>query len=251
MGLLNISRFHDGHDDCLIDTSDKDIQSRRFLMLSHLSKAIFDSNSIGIGRGDGAFIPDRHQWLALECFITPWLNDIFTHENNHKNTNIFTKRDTLILADEGGMGKTYSAVIVALEYLKKSGSVVVLCPPLLKKDWYNAFKIYPHRVRTESAAILKNGNLREGITIISKYSLQRHSLTERDINLLGEKINLCILDEAHEGMITKGKNKPLRESIKSILDISKKNLILTATPIRSSWQDFKNLLISIIKIKKI
>ena len=140
MALIDIRRFHDGNEDCLI--SDSEIEKRIALVLSHLSKCLFDPKITGFGRGEGSFIPDRHQLLAIENFINPWLGDIFSSTSDGAENLDCRLRNEFILADEGGMGKTFSSVIAALYHLKQTkgkGSIVVLCSPLVKEDWYKAF----------------------------------------------------------------------------------------------------------------
>ena len=247
MALIDIRRFHDGNEDCLI--SDSEIEKRIALVLSHLSKCLFDPKITGFGRGEGSFIPDRHQLLAIENFINPWLGDIFSSTSDGAENLDCRLRNEFILADEGGMGKTFSSVIAALYHLKQTkgkGSIVVLCSPLVKEDWYKAFKSCNIKVSRKSATVLSNATLDEGVTIISKHSLQHHPLTNDAVERLSKKIEFCILDEAHEGMITDDDWPELRMSIEKILKISKKNLIVTATPIRKNWGDLKRLLEAVI-----
>jgi len=247
VALIDIGQFHDGKKDCLIP--DMEIETRKALVLSHLSKCLFDPKTPGFGRGEGSFIPDRHQLLAIENFINPWLGDIFSSTINGTESLDINHRNEFILADEGGMGKTFSSVIAALHHLKESKgkeSVLVLCSPMVKDNWYRAFKSCNIKVSRKSASVLSEDTLDNGVTIISKHSLQHHPITNDAGERLSRKIALCIIDEAHEGMITEINGPPLRESIEVILNLSNKNLIVTATPIRKNWGDLKRLLEGIV-----
>ena len=240
MAIIDVNSFHDGSRDCLRNISDIDIRSRRALVLTHLSKCTFTPNRLGYGRGEGSFIPDKHQLIPLDTFRNPWLNDIFSIEEDNENRIQIERRKYLIMADEGGMGKTYSSVVVAMDYYNKhKGSIVVLCPPMISKNWEEAFSRCGIPLATSNASILTNG-LKDGVTIISKYSLLNHPLTENTKERLRDKITLCILDEGHNGMLTNNEDTDmqlLRRSIKTILDISKNNLIATATPMQRGWRD--------------
>lgn len=245
MAIIDVNSFHDGSRDCLKNISDIDIRSRRALVLTHLSKCTFTPNRLGYGRGEGSFIPDKHQLIPLDTFRNPWLNDIFSIEEDNENRIQIERRKYLIMADEGGMGKTYSSVVVAMDYYNKhKGSIVVLCPPMISKNWEEAFSRCGIPLATSNASILTNG-LKDGVTIISKYSLLNHPLTENTKERLRDKITLCILDEGHNGMLTNNEDTDrqlLRRSIKTILDISKNNLIATATPMQRGWRDLETLL---------
>jgi hypothetical protein len=245
VALIDIRRFHDGNDNSLVQSEDKGIQNRRAMSLLNLSQCLFHPTGLGIGRGAQSFIPDHHQLLALDAFLKPWLSNLFGEEA--------TPRKTIILADEGGMGKTYSSVIVALKLLEKGGSVIVLCPPLLKNDWAKAFRAANrHDVYLRSARCLNdlNGNnLKDGITIISKHSLLRHEMDFETCDELNKKVELCIIDEGHEGMITGNDDdvdKKLRESISVVSKACKRRLIATATPMQNNYKDLAKLILESI-----
>jgi hypothetical protein len=188
-------------------------------------------------------VPDKHQLLALDSFGTPWLGELLVDNQNHPKY----ERDTVIIADEGGMGKTYSAVIVALRYLNDfGGSVIVLCPPLQKKQWFDAFKETGINVIATSARCLSDSSFPEGVTIISKFSPMTYSkgydLTPDALQKLSDSVQLCILDEGHEGMLTNDPVAPLRDSIKEVLLSCKRRLIATATPIQKDWDEMVRLM---------
>ena len=62
---------------------------------------------------------------------------------------------------------------------------------------------------------------------------------------LNKKVELCIIDEGHEGMITVNHNldeKKLRESISTVSKACKRRLIATATPMQNSYKDLAKLI---------
>ena len=76
-----------------------------------------------------------------------WFGDFLQHEQDGVMTPKYPRRGILI-ADEGGMGKTLSSAIIALDELYKSPdkSVVVVCPKMMKKEWESIFKWTPFPV---------------------------------------------------------------------------------------------------------
>ena len=69
-----------------------------------------------------AFTPMSHQFLAADMLATPWLSGLV--EDNK------LRRTRLIIADEGGTGKTLTAAIasrwVSVSNLE-SGPIIILC----------------------------------------------------------------------------------------------------------------------------
>jgi len=200
-------------------------------------------------RGEGAMPPKDYQLLPMDSFRSPWLCSLELPKGN----SIHHNRDTLIVADEGGMGKTFASALVAHNYLSEdpSGTVVVLCPPLLMGQWIAEFQRLGHRAIDGTAGDLVSGKIPGGgVIIISKHSLMRQEFSAVTKKNLSQKIILCILDEGHEGMIAGGNdpNAAMRHSIQEILFCSKRRLIATATPIRHNHKDLKALLTACIKV---
>ena len=253
MALLDVRGFRSGKEPCIHTRPDSGIELRRASTLAHLSRCLFHPAHPGFGRGAHSFIPDQHQLLPLDTMLTPWLKDILKTPIAEGEEAVVPKhaRDTVIVADEGGMGKTYAALIVAIYYYRKhGGSVIVLCPPLMKDEWFKAFsKVIGVKVRRRSAECLSESTFEEGVTIIGKHSLMRHPLKDTARDNLRQRVELCILDEGHEGMITggtihynSGEEAAMKASIQDVLRHSKRRLIATATPIRKSWKDLLALL---------
>ena len=226
------------------------VRVRRALALSHLAKSTFHPIPLqDTLRGEKSLRPKDYQLLPLDSFLTPWLSSLELGKGN----TIHHSRKTLIVGDEGGMGKTYAAVLVAHRYLSanQSGTVVVLCPPLLAKQWSDEFARLGYRARICSAHKLVSGELEiGGVMIISKFSPMRNPLkSETSITVLKDRVELCILDEGHQGMIAGGAddNAQMRKGIRDVLLSSKRRLIATATPIRNDEEDLRALLTACLK----
>ena len=246
MAVIDVGKFHRGKKDSLIENSDSEIRSRRAMSLTHLSKCIFHPPQFGWGRGKDSFIPDKHQLIPLDSFLNPWMGGLISADSQFPED-----RKSLILADEGGMGKTYSSLLVALHYYndyKKRGEdcpIIIICPPLLIKDWAEAFRIVNIKLRRKAADCLINGEIEDGFTIISKGGLPKCEFTNDSYDFISNCVKLCIVDEGHHGMITDD-DPVLRDILSGIIKNSERSLIVTATPMRKNWKDLRNLLCSII-----
>ena len=249
MVIIDLNLFARGKQDCLLLVDNFSIRFRKALAISSLANCTFHPIALqDTMRGEGAMTPKDYQLLPMDSFLTPWL---FSLELPKGNT-IHHNRGTLIVGDEGGMGKTFASALVAHRCLEEepSGTIVVLCPPLLKGQWITEFKRLGHRAIDGTAGDLVSGNLPAGgVLVISKHSPRRQNFNDASKDNLSRKVILCILDEGHEGMIAAG-NDPgaaMGHSIQEILFSSKRRLIATATPIRHDHRDLTALLKASIK----
>ena len=211
---------------------------------SILSKSLFHPIPLEDAlRTNQSKTPNEYQLLALDTIITPWLESIEVDDE-------FSMRNTILLGDEGGMGKTYSAALVASFYLSKNpkNSVLVLVPPKLIKQWTESFRELNINCFAPSnpRSFFQQGDFPEGtVIVISKYIPLYTAKTVRE-NLRSKlkEIDLCILDEGHEGMIAGGENfdAKMLQSLQDVIHHVKKTLVLTATPIRSKFKDLIALL---------
>ena len=243
--IIDVGLFSSGKYNAIDPSSE--IKIRRALALSHLAKSTFHPIPLqDTLRGVDKLKPKAYQLLPLDSFLTPWLSSLKLPKENI----LQHKRETLIVGDEGGMGKTYASVLVAHRYLSEnqSGTVVVLCPPLLGKQWQDEFARLGYRARFRSAHHLISGELQTGgVMIVSKFSPMRNPLISEDSKkTLRKKVELCILDEGHEGMIAGGsdENALMRNGIREVMLNCKRRLIATATPIRNNQNDLKALITS-------
>jgi len=198
------------------------------------------------------FKPDKHQLRPLDLINRAWLNHDLV-DGEASLTPMFP-RNGLLIADEGGMGKTLSAALVALNELKKGrGVVLVVCPPMLIRQWKELFNSTVHFVNDQlSGAQLARGNLRSGLHIISKHSIRHANLQDEEFERLQGEIDLLILDEAHEGFIRDAdenvelgeepQNDRLGTSLRSLARVSRRQVLATATPMRQHNGDLFKLL---------
>ena len=203
-----------------------------------LGQALFHPTPRLPVRGDGRMMPSDEQFKPLNALSHPWLAPIIGPAEEFESF----KRSTLLIADEGGMGKTYSCSI-ALNWLREKyaghgGSVLVICPPTLISNWVGMLEKFGYRVNYINGLNLAEGSLKEGINITSTYALQAPLAPQIKQRLSG-KLTAVLLDEAHNGMIAAG---DLMNRLSSVLSVAKTRLLVTATPMRSGIGDLFALL---------
>ena len=147
------------------------------------------------------FRPDPHQWLAADYLATNWLQCI------NQNYSDFPIRTRVLIADEGGTGKTLTSVIGARWiYSHHPGTILVLCPPLLRQQWTEHFQAIfsdnPDIIHSLSSAQWFDPKLHSGqIVIVSKYSWIYHWSNETKLKNVLKNIQFSgvIIDEVHQG----------------------------------------------------
>jgi hypothetical protein len=223
---------------------DTGIEFRRLMTLSHLSRALYQpGNKLPPG-----FKPDIHQLKPMNLLERGWFHDLLRLDNKPKYP-----RRGLVVGDEGGMGKTLSCVIAALNTLHlHNGTVLILCPPLMKTHWFNMFRSTPHAITNWTGNKIASEIIPKGIILLSKHSLLGQELTDLRKKQLRENINLIILDEAHEWFLADSEKEDkeglnaryLRELIHAVIEQSETNqcLLVTATPMRRDFSDFFSLI---------
>jgi hypothetical protein len=192
--------------------------------------------------------PNEYQLLSLDSMISSWLDPLKIEGNP------ITNRDTILLGDEGGMGKTYSAALVASHYLAKNpkSKVLALVPPKLIEQWRDTFRelSIPCKVPSRPRSFFENGMYPDGtVVLLSKYiPMFMSEPTREQLRPNLNDFDLCILDEAHEGMIAGASDESAKmsQSLKNVIHHVKKTLLLTATPIRNTFEDLIALLRSSI-----
>lgn len=150
--------------------------------------------------------------------------------------------DKFILADDMGLGKTTSAVIAALE--SGANKILIICPASLKINWQREIENYSRR-KTLIVEGRKWGSTFDfyiiNYDIIKNYhSMEKEELgAEINQQIVNEKFDLCIIDEAHYI------SNPTAQRTKLINDILKnipKVWLLTGTPMTSRPINYYNLL---------
>ncbi|MBF91082.1 MAG: hypothetical protein CMP75_04905 [Flavobacteriales bacterium] len=142
------------------------------------------------------FTPDSHQLAVVDKLATTWMQCV-DGISPHPRTRV-------VVADEGGIGKTLS-VSIAVRWITlrpdASGPVLVLVPPLLTEHWGRhlraVFSDDPDRVRVLSSARFFDASLhRDDIVVMSKFSWIHHIQSGQ----LEYPTSLCVvIDEAHQG----------------------------------------------------
>ena len=214
-------------------------------------------------------IDSKMYWLPkTQVLEDPYFETINVDVNFDKYNNILAKdnktlyshqkegikfllsRNSSILADDMGLGKSIQSIIAALE----SGAerILVVCPSSVKINWkreINVFcddvtivngRVWPKKISRFTIInydILKNFHtLGDG----KKKNIE-DSVLELNRHLVNSRFNLVIIDEAH----ALKNNKSIRGEIMTDL-IVKYNIerawLLTGTPIANRPMDFFNLL---------
>ena len=223
----------------------RDIGIRRAATLSTLSQSLYSLRSM-IPPG---YQPDKHQLKPLDFLQRAWLGEYLqTNEAGDTPSPRFPRRGVLI-ADEGGMGKTLSSALVALDALKKGNkAVVIVCPKLLMPQWHKLLSPTRYPVSRLNGERLARGDLAPGVHIMSKHSLAFADLDDDVYDRLDRCISMLILDEAHEGFIRDADqeehqyNDRLGTSLRSLSRVSDQCVLATATPIRNGAEDLSRLL---------
>ena len=154
----------------------------------------------------------------------------------------------VVLADEVGLGKTIEAGLVLCQYWSVGKKkIIVVCPASLRKQWeselQDKFGIKSEILDTKNYnAYIKEGKnpLSPKRVIICSYNFAG----KHKADILTHGFDLAIIDEAHKlRNFYKGTTK-IAEGINETF-LSKKKLLLTATPIQNSLMDIFSL-VSII-----
>ena len=96
-----------------------------------LSMGSYQGDAIGYGRGKGAKIPADYQYIPWDMLNTLWLSSIESQMDDEQLTihRDRHQRKRILIADEGGLGKTFSACICAAKVVAEGQSVLIITPP--------------------------------------------------------------------------------------------------------------------------
>jgi SWI/SNF-related matrix-associated actin-dependent regulator 1 of chromatin subfamily A len=150
--------------------------------------------------------------------------------------------DRYILADDMGLGKTTSAIIASLESGAKK--ILIICPATLKINWQREIENYSNR-KTLIVEGRKWGSTFDYYIINYDIVKNYHTIgepeigEERNSQIINEKFDLAIVDEAHYISNTTAQRTKL---INDILKNIPKVWLLTGTPMTSRPINFYNLL---------
>ena len=158
-------------------------------------------DGINMRKSDGGFIPDNHQFLPMDMLASGWLSLLGI--NNGEGIT----RTRVLIADEGGTGKTLTASL-AIRYatiINSGGPVIVLVPPLLIDHWYEhlnaVFFDEPERIEKLSSAKFFNETHYDRIVIVSKWSWSKHFENHVKKHIDDDNGRPCcvLIDEVHQG----------------------------------------------------
>ena len=159
------------------------------------------------------------------------------------------KHDGCILADSVGLGKTFSALGVIKYYESRNKNVLVLCPKRLEANW----NTYKNNYKNNPLA---NDKFRYDVLFHTDLDREKGKSNGLDLQSINwGNYDLVVIDESHnfrngestthahddeedyQNRYQKLVNKILKEGVKT------KVLMLSATPVNTSFTDLKNQLI--------
>jgi len=154
-------------------------------------------DGINMNKSSGGFVPDAHQFLPMDMLESGWLAGFGVRGGQG------LPRSRILIADEGGTGKTLSASL-AVRYASlispMDGTIVCLVPPLLIDHWVNhlkqVFNDEPERVVGLNSASHFGDHHHNRIVVVSKWSWAFHF---RKIKSSLTPPVCVIVDEVHQG----------------------------------------------------
>ena len=218
------------------------------------AKAVYQSQPTGYGRGVGARTPKDYQFVPWDMLNERWLGSIEhamdeqqrgAHLENHS-------RRRILIADEGGLGKTFSACICVQKVVREGLPVLIIVPPSLRKTWIEELERFQIQVSKRSSVHALYEPLDSGVAyVISRGSIQNGGQLSVEVHPHLKDIGLCVLDEAHYGMIaaaqthdemSENEQTRFKQRIRPLITEPRQTLCLTATPMRHGWKDLKALI---------
>lgn len=155
----------------------------------------------------------------------------------------------VILADEVGLGKTIEAgIIISQKWAERKRKILIVVPANLRKQWAQELeeKFFIESIIMESASFkneISKGNLNpfsSSSIVICSYQFAR----KQEIYIKLIDWDLVVIDEAHRlRNVYKPSNK-IANTLKNLF-LSKKKILLTATPLQNSLLELYGL-VSII-----
>lgn len=161
------------------------------------------------------------------------------------------EENSLIIADEVGLGKTIEAMFIwqELQVRENARSLLILCPSLLENKWQMELH---DRFGIEAVIVDKTGLLdvmqkskKRSALIFSFAKLK--IVKENDSFLaylesrpdIGALFDLIIIDEAH---YLRNEKTRTNKNARKLIGVSKATVMLTATPVQTSDRNLYNLL---------
>jgi len=154
----------------------------------------------------------------------------------------------IFLTSSVGLGKSYVACALAEYFLKNGGKVLIIAPAglvksaFLRKEQRDNWPKYLSEFGIfDKVDLVSMGDLQENPKIFENKKVKKYTPPFGRINLLKNKYNLIIVDEAHN---YRNEDAYRTRNLKRIIDVNgnAKILFLTATPINTSLYDLLNLI---------
>ena len=174
------------------------------------------------------------------------VQQLFPHQVVGVQSAIEKFRGRLLLCDEMGLGKTHQALCIASKYIEQNiGPCLIFCPASLRTQWARHVEqllpgISPkeiHILESTAQNLISQLNDPSVKIVISSHALSR-TFSEDNITL--PNIGIVIIDEAHamrSAYLTNKKNSKQATALARSVIASKYAVLLTGTPIYTSFQD--------------
>ena len=218
------------------------------------AKAVYHSQPTGYGRGTGARTPKDFQFVPWDMLNSPWLTSIEEFMSDEQKSLHLTNhsRKRILIADEGGLGKTFSACICIQKAVQEGLPVLIIVPPSLRKTWITELERFQIQVSRRSSIHALFEPLEPSIAyVISRGSIQNGGQLSPEVHPHLKDIGLCVLDEAHYGMIaaaqthdemSEDEQTRFKQRLSPLITEPRQTLCLTATPMRRGWKDLRTLI---------
>ena len=169
--------------------------------------------------------PEDYQLLPMDLLDSPWLDILVPGK---------FPRTRLLVADEGGLGKTFAASLaIANTFYDHGGVIIVMSPPTLRLKWKSEIRSVM-RTRAQDVRVIYarqlRKNMEEGVYIVSKHAIAHRFQDDPHEESWIPDSELCVVDEAHQGTLGSGENKLLFSSLRKICKNSRRVISLTASP---------------------
>jgi len=170
------------------------------------------------------------------------------YKHQEDGVKFLLSRNGCILADDMGLGKSYQAIMAALE--ANTNKILIICPASTKINWkreiqmfgetdisiVNSFNWEPAKWTIINYDILKNYH-----TITPSTKKERAAIDFFDREIWEENFGLIICDEAHKLKDHKSKRGAIVGEL-SQNPTTERIWLLTGTPVANRPKDFYNLL---------
>jgi SWI/SNF-related matrix-associated actin-dependent regulator 1 of chromatin subfamily A len=170
------------------------------------------------------------------------------YEHQKEGIKFLVCRKGAILADDMGLGKTYQSIVAALEVDAKK--VLVICPASVKISWQREIESFDQKAIIVSGSkwpevgrftVINFDILKNFHTIGEPTKDKNGNFNPHNRNIVNEKYDLVIIDEAHKIKDHKTQRGQIANEIALTYGIERV-WELTGTPIANRPMDFFNIL---------